>query len=311
MIEIQDHQQAMKLANPIVDLEETVRRGINDPLADPQFVMNRINKDYFHLPLVASSRENKELLSYQGFNADSQGVLGVNGRKLTPSAPTQEKAVKEQYVAKTPSIFRPIFQQQQQQQRSFPAFSQQQQRSGGKILPLRKQMERYVNGGRRENVLRKLRLLKRIENENTQAVRNSAENINPLTGLPEDLEASSYGAVASITAVSDNHNARPATVTVDLTKSPYKHDSGSHHESVTTNDAIDRPQSVIAENSSKLFPGAGSSVKNFIDNNTDLKAFLEADTILREKLNKDGIGDDIHSLQKRNKMKSHKMMMKS
>lgn len=300
MIEIQDHQQAMKLANPIVDLEETVRRGINDPLADPRFVMNRINKDYFHLPLVTASRENKELLSYQGFDSSaSPGMVSVSGRKLTPDAPMQEQAVKEQVVARTPSIFRPIYQQQLQQQSQlrrpniFKSFlrKQLQQRIGEKrrAFLLNKERERFVNGDRRTNAFKKLELLKRLQNEKIRSG-SSVEKINPLTGLPEDLELSSYGAVASITAVSD-HKSHPDSVTVDLRDPKYNGATAAVHEQA--NPTMDN---------SKLL----GNEQNFIDNNTDLKSFLEADSILREKLSKDGIGDT-HALQKRNHMKSHKM----
>ena len=40
VIEVQDRQNAVKLANPIVDLEDSVQRGISDPLADPRYVLN-------------------------------------------------------------------------------------------------------------------------------------------------------------------------------------------------------------------------------------------------------------------------------
>ena len=46
VIEVQDHQQAMKYADPLTDLEETVRRGYNDPYNDRNF-FNKINEDYF------------------------------------------------------------------------------------------------------------------------------------------------------------------------------------------------------------------------------------------------------------------------
>lgn len=285
---MQDHQQAMKLANPIVDLEETVRRGINDPLADPQFVMNKINRDYFHLPLTTSSHEeSRELLSYQ------QGGVGVSGRKLRPSAPEQEQAVKEQFVAKSPSIFRPIFQSQHSQ----PSIALSQNKK--MLLHPLSQIQRAVNAARRANVLQKLKLLKTMRNENNILPAVASDNINPLTGLPNDLETSSFGAVSSITAVSDNHNAHPATVTVDLTKT-----QGISHQNLATAASLVTPkksQSLI--DNLKLLP----SEQNLLDNNIDsLKSYLEEDNMLRDKLGKNGL-ESVRSLSKRSKLKSYKV----
>ena len=106
----------MKYANPILDLEDTVRRGITDPLADPRFVMNKINSDFFGSP-VANALRSKELMSYQGgqgnfgiqnTGTDNQGgsILSINahalGNSLIPSPAMHEKAVKEEIVAKHP-----------------------------------------------------------------------------------------------------------------------------------------------------------------------------------------------------------------
>ena len=107
VIEVQDHQQAIKAANPIVDLEDTVRRGISDPLADPRFVMNKINDDFFGIPITENSFHNRELMSYQGKEHLSPSILGIASHGLNnlqrPNNFIQQHVEKQEIVARHPS----------------------------------------------------------------------------------------------------------------------------------------------------------------------------------------------------------------
>lgn len=111
VIEVQDHQQALKYANPIVDLEDTVRRGISDPLADPRFVINRINSDFFGNP--TSNGLSDELADYHGhpmanMHPQNSGgsVIGVNAAGMVGlHLPGVENGARKDSPARPTSAF--------------------------------------------------------------------------------------------------------------------------------------------------------------------------------------------------------------
>lgn len=111
VVEVQSHQQAMKSANPITDLEQTISRGMTDPYTDPRFVMNQINEDFFGnglknnmnagTPIVENSLHNRELMAFQNLPMNPQGTIGMNslGGSRFPSNPITQHAIKENNVA--------------------------------------------------------------------------------------------------------------------------------------------------------------------------------------------------------------------
>ena len=88
VVEVQSHQQALKSANPITDLEQTISRGMTDPYTDPKFVMNQINEEFFGnalknnlnagTPLVESSLHNRELMAFRNLPLSPQGSIAMN-----------------------------------------------------------------------------------------------------------------------------------------------------------------------------------------------------------------------------------------
>ena len=107
VVEVQSHQQALKSANPITDLEQTISRGINDPYTDPKFVMNQINEDFFGnalknnlnagTPLVENSLHNKELMAFRNLPLSPQGSIGLNSltNDILPGNLLAQHAAKE------------------------------------------------------------------------------------------------------------------------------------------------------------------------------------------------------------------------
>ncbi|XP_012563330.1 uncharacterized protein LOC105847989 [Hydra vulgaris] len=124
VIEVQDHQLAMRAANPIVDLEDSVRRGGNDPFANPSFVINRINDDLLSTSLNLGLG-NRELLAYHdtnyhinsGFHSPqilpSRRLLSPHigttisfSNSFKPAGDSIQNAVKEELVARQPLLFK-------------------------------------------------------------------------------------------------------------------------------------------------------------------------------------------------------------
>jgi len=111
VVEVQSHQQALKLANPIADLEQTISRGMNDPYTDPRFVMNQINEEFFGnslksnpnaaAPLVDNNLHNRELMAFRNLPMGSQRNIGINSLSgdLFPSNPIVQHAIKNNNVA--------------------------------------------------------------------------------------------------------------------------------------------------------------------------------------------------------------------
>lgn len=341
VIEVQDHQQAIKGANPLVDLEDTVRRGINDPLADPRFVMNKINDDFFGTPVTDTSLHNNELMAYQGRDRFTSSILGVNTNTpngLTPSNPIQQHATKEEIVARHPAsipmiqdVGIPRFLKHGSYSR-FPGHTRNfkvplnaldsaaitaniaQNVAGGLSRGLPGSVAAFASRGKFEpfargipigaltsqqhaNARRLSRIsvthnklpqhrmpLQRQNNLLFHSAPKKQNNLNPLTGLPEDLEDRTFGAVSSITSVADTSPSLPSSITVT---------TGDNSEASETQNAGQQQQQEVAseqetkENADstttdKSTPGIGS---NF----SSLKAYLEADNELRENLAKDGL----------------------
>lgn len=280
VIEVQNHQQAMKYADPMVDLEETVRRGINNPYNDPKFFMNRVNEDFFGQPpqqraesLYAGASPRQAIdnslhseahifdLTPQRIiaeNAAAKSNLALqnqNNRRLQPlfrlAIPRQENADKS---ASIPSIPSPM---------------------DDSIAALLAKVSRAQNN--RDTLLKKALL---------GSKKDVQETINPLTGLPENLEEKSYGAVTSIESVSDRQPQRrqqPAVTVVDLSRAATRrlHRIGErrgHNLSNRQFSAAEIKQNVKTDMSNLM---AGTVGSNF----DSIKSFLEADDILRKKLN--------------------------
>ena len=109
--------------------------------------------------------------------------------------------------------------------------------------------------------------------------------INPLTGLPENLEEKAYRAITSIESVSDQRPLQqaPAVTVVDLTRAAARrrHRIGEGRGGNLINRQLDATAikpSTKTEMSSLM---AGTLGSNF----DSIKSFLEADDIIRNKLN--------------------------
>ena len=394
VIEVQDHQQAMRAANPIVDLEDSVRRGVSDPFSNPNFIINRINDDLFSSPLNLGLG-NRELLAYHGNNYHSNRAfhplqslpsrrilsphIGANvgmTNGFTPAGDVMQNAVKEEVVARHPSSFKlinPSISLLNSNNPLHPVNSANlvneevlhNQETIGKSLNFglpggvagyvgrfgnsagvikgfvssaktnaNNQLSDYVSLMDRrlpaihrslDSHIKKLqspmlgemnfRNLYKMKPQvvNSYALNNhnagnhrlnygkqfqnvnsarSNSRINPLTGLPEDLEERSYGLISSITSVSDS----TAPLAKAVTSSSNEHDDANSNFELGT----ETSQRRVAEKSegpeSMEFHEAPSSIEKEspeeqpIDYNlASLKSFLEEDSILRSKLNKDGL----------------------
>ena len=399
VIEVQDHQQAMRYANPLVDLEDTVRKGINNPLSDPRFIMSSITSE---IPTQNQNNlfNNREFLSYHtpanpspdGLlqNVGQSNILSVNtnnlSNRLSVNMPSQEQATKEQIVARHPpsvpmmsDMYNPPFhpfhsspliqaneknhlmnllsgisstelsanlgqdiagglsaglpggvaafsrgklsplsqglelgklQQAKQQQmlqqlrlRELKKQLLQRRESNNKILQQNLVKNQLLNRQINRQKLLQTELLKRKLKLLNARKKTNAENINPLTGLPDDLEQRSYGSVSSITSVSEAANiANPVTedngdtshhTTVDNSASSLTSSLPSLHSQHLQNE-----KPVKESVTSPLTSQTTSSTAANDNNNSpiemeqsfpSLKSFLEADNILREKLNKEAL----------------------
>jgi len=195
VIEVQDHQQALKYANPIVDLEDTVRRGISDPLADPRFVMNRINSDFFGNP--TSNGLSDELADYHGHPMASMrpheaggSVIGVNREALGGSHfPGVETGARKDTPSRPTSAFNggTAMQHNQGQAQQMPALSN---------LPINNAL-----GGRSamQDLQRLAQLMQRQtvqQNSNLQSLLKQPVNEN----TPSGLQHSTGGSLSSLSS---------------------------------------------------------------------------------------------------------------
>ena len=255
----------MKYADPMADLEETVRRGINDPLNNPNFIMNSVNEDYFHRNFAHDTSLYGGALPRQSVESSMHSNAHVFD--LTPQRAIADNAVKSNLVANHVSP----------------------------LMRLRPQRPTQANAGKMGNIphaplidrLRSLLLAReksnRMNNLQSFVSNNNKENINPLTGLPEDLEAKAYGAITSIESVSDQPaNQPPQTVTVNVntagvTRNHLKPAMNRHGQATNTLNAKRRR---LSEPQTQMSP---SVIASTIGSNYDsIKSFLEADDILRK-----------------------------
>jgi len=108
------------------------------------------------------------------------------------------------------------------------------------------------------------------------------EHVNPLTGLPENLEDKAYGAVTSIESVGDDVPKQPSSVVIDL-------NAARRRQSINNNKQKLSPRHFGAKPSPKtnnLSLMAGTLGSNF----DQIQSFLQADDILRKKFDNSNLG---------------------
>ena len=276
VIEVQDHQQAMKYADPLTDLEETVRRGYNDPYNDRNFFMNKINEDYF-----------------QQQNTQTQGLLG---KTLNPGSLTRQEIQRDAHVydltpqrvisesagvrtnripasnhgalsSRFPLQIAPVVQEQAGKNTGIPHSP-----DSNNILSLLKEFNLKTHGDLIKNFVRK------------QPERS--DRLNPLTGLPENLEDKAYGAVSSIESVGEDLLPKAhQSVVIDLNhlrktdqKSDQRQRLAASRQLIASSSSEGNSQKARQNMSASLM--AGTIGSNF----DSIQSFLQADEILRKKM---------------------------
>lgn len=280
VIEVQDHQQAMKYADPLTDLEETVRRGYNDPYNDRNF-FNKINEDYF-----------------QQQNTQTQGG-GLLGKALNPGSLTRQEIQRNAHVydltpqrvfsesasirtnqipasnsnrgalsSSFPPHIAPVVQEQADRNTGIPHSP-----DSNNILSLLREFNMKTHGGLNKNFVRK-------------QPEQRSDRLNPLTGLPENLEEKAYGAVSSIESVGDDLLPKsPQSVVIDLNHLKTEQQSHQRQRLAASRQHISssREENSISQKSKQNMSAslmAGTLGSNF----DSIKSFLQADEILRTKM---------------------------
>ena len=299
VVEVQSHQQAMKSANPITDLEQTISRGMTDPYTDPRFVMNQINEEFFGnglknnmnagTPIVENSLHNRELMAFQNLPMNPQGTIGMNslGGNMFPSNPITQHAIKEHNVAS-----------------SNPSESINQALS--KLMQLQHQL------GAKKNMepvklpspynLPKLSLDPRLPS-NVNIAHVSTDVIHSSPGKQETgySRSSTGGSISARDKPEESENIPDAVTAPSTTE--ISQDIGDNSQNLGDSSANigDQLSSLIAQKGPKSNdilpsnPGAISG-KEMEDNFSSIKAFIDADEGLRNKKVLDPVRNPLEDL---------------
>ena len=299
MIEVQDHQQAMKYADPMIDLEETVRRGYNnDPYNDRNFFANGINED------ILQQQQQQRDAQPQGL----ESVVG-GGKALNPGALTRQEIQRDAHVynltpqrivsetnsvrtsGRIPTAERivslhaaPVVQEQAGKNAGIPRSPGGEQQDN--ILNLLREFSMKTQQQARPGLTRDF--TKQAER------RGNSERINPLTGLPENIEDKAFGAVSSIESVGDDLPKPPQSIVVDLNhlKSSTAEATQAHQREIITTRGGDATTNqkfggaAVRETKPKAPVDMSGLMAGTLGSNFDsIESFLQADQILRTKLN--------------------------
>lgn len=283
VVEVQSHNQAMKSANPISDLEQTISEGMNDPFTDPRFVMNRINDEFFGdrlknninagTPMVESSLHNKELLAFRNMGLNAQSLSDFQS-KMMPSDPITQHAIKDDYV---------------------PVRKQATARNRGILFPNTNKMWKFLE----------------MSKHFAAAPKASAEPEPPVANMQkmamEPKEPTNYN-VASLSAESIPSTAGSSQNGESGVEAAAVPDANDQVLQTPQNNAGAAPQSIgdtlssmLSQTGSKAAdvlannPGAISG-RELEDNYSSIKAFLEADTSLRQKKVLDPVTNPLEDL---------------
>ena len=266
----------MKYADPLIDLEETVRRGYNDPYNDRNFFMNKINEEYFQQRTPTQGIGGTEKALNPGSLTRQEIQRNAHVYDLTPQRiisesssrtdriPTSSKRIVQ---SRFPLHVAPAIQEQAGKNTGIPRSPD---LLDNNILSLLKEfgMKTYVQAGEADPI--KNFVKKQPER---------SDRVNPLTGLPENIEDKAYGAVTSIESVGDDLLPKPpqsVVVNLKTTADATQEGLAAVRQAITNKDNQMKPKS--PSNMSNLM--AESLGGNF----DSIKSFLQADEILRRKM---------------------------
>ena len=302
VVEVQSHQQAIKLANPIADLEQTINRGMNDPYTDPHFVMNQINAEFFGNSMKSinagtatgeNEAHSKELMAFRNLPMNSMGINSVP-ENLLPSNPIMQHAVKDNNV--------PLRQ---------PAVSIDEALS--KIMKIRNSLtaKKHIGKSKPQSLNSQFDLQKMASYptlpSNLKIAHVSSDVIHPSLSKSEKGNARSFDSAVEtgLAGIDENQPTDAATQSVvnSPDKSNYPINIGEDSQNIG-----DTLSSVIEKNGPKsndiLSTNPGSiSNKEMEENFSSIRAFLDADSVLRTKKvmepEKSSLEDLLHSKHKK------------
>lgn len=314
VVEVQSHQQALKSANPITDLEQTISRGMSDPYTDPKFVMNQINEEFFGnalknnlnagTPLVENNLHNRELMAFRSLPFNTQGTLGVNSLSdgLMQSNAMTQHALKDNNAA----VEEPV-------QEINQALSH--------LMRFRNAAKKHHN--ELPSIMSPFNIPKLSTDprlpSNVKIAHVASESIHPSPEKQESSESRGLSANVEIeqdTEGNDQIDAPPqgsAASTEKTNDAPINVGDGS----ANIGDAL---SSLISQNGPKSSdilpsnPGAITS-KEMEDNFSSIKAFIDADDDLRQKKViepiRNPLEDLLHSKHKKHRVPKVKKTLKS
>ena len=277
---MQSHQQALKSANPITDLEQTISRGMTDPYTDPRFVMNQINEDFFGnalknnlnagTPLVENSLHNRELMAFRNLPFSPQGKIGINSltNDILPGNLIGQHAAKDRNVdVKEPA------------QAIDEALS--------RLMKFKNTAKKQLSQGKMISSLDVSKLTRdprlpsnlKIAHLTSDVIRPSEEKQEDSTsrGLPGNVELDQ-------SAITNEQIDAPTKSTADLDDKA-NYGSINNGENPNIGDTL---SSLISQNGPKasdILPTNPGSITNkeMEENFSSIKAFIDADEDLRQK----------------------------
>lgn len=308
VVEVQSHQQAIKSANPITDLEQTISRGINDPYTDPKFVMNQINEEFFGnalknnmnagTPLVENNLHNRELMAFRNMPFSPQGTLGMNSLadSLLPGSPVTQHAIKDNNVA-----FRGPVHRMNQALSHFMRF--------------RNTAKKHLNQGALAPGISsfgepKLTPDPRLPSD-VRIAHLTSDAINPSEEkqeAPSNRGMNGNIAMEQSTGEGGEQIDAPPQSAPEPTEKTSEAPMNMGPSSPTVGDALSSLLSQSGPKSSDILPSnpGGISSKEMEDNFSSIKAFIEADDDLRQKKVIDPVRNPLEDLL-RSKRKKYKV----
>ncbi len=258
----------MKSANPITDLEQTISQGMKDPFTDPQFVMNRINNEFFGnglkkninagTPMVENSLHNSELMAFNsGFNAQSLNLNSLTGNHQL-SDPITQHAIKENNVP-----MRIMQAQAVSKSMQYPNLQK-------LLLGARKQMENSkISAGHSLASFRKIPTEESKVPSDVRVTHMSAEAIHPMARASPPAAEAAPEAPPAIEAGLSSPQSAPTVI----------------ESAQNIGDTLSNMLSQKGVKSADIIPSNPGMItgREMEDNFSSIKAFLEADNSLRQK----------------------------
>eukprot|EP00794_Sanderia_malayensis_P017690 gene17690-19458_t len=271
VVEVQSHNQAMKSANPITDLEQTISQGMKDPFTDPQFVMNKINSEFFGnnlknsieagTPMVEGNLHNRELMAFSN--------LGLNNpQTINPSA------LARQHVNKDTSL--PLGFRQRQKSMQFSNLNKLQSVLGSK---------KNIAGPKISTMRQPL----------------NANRVSLQPKIPSNINIAHLSAEAIHSSVNNGASNSPVE-TVDPATTSFAAPQEAQPGVETSQNIGDTLSTMLEQKgvlrSSDILPANPGAVsgKEIEDNFSSIKAFLEADDTLRQKKVMDPVRNPLEDL---------------